>query len=229
MALDYTKLMKKLRPSLDGEDTLTLRVGVVDAVNTDGTADVAISGIILTGVPRLAEASVMEGAVVQMISYRGSLMIIGRSADSAESDGVGMWARAQATSSQTAIGISLTALLTTASVTFIRNRVYEMKTHGGVSHGTANTYADLRVFKSAGAQLGEYYRFPITAANAAFNATGSGVYFSVSDAGNVTGAVQLQGSFSVAGGSHFASAGTPRNLEVYDVGDISKFPGVPTW
>jgi hypothetical protein len=78
MALDYTKLVQKLTPPRDGEDTLRLRVGTVTTVNANGTLDITMSsGILVPGVPKLATAYAPAGAVVQMISFRGSLMVIG--------------------------------------------------------------------------------------------------------------------------------------------------------
>jgi hypothetical protein len=76
--LDYTNLLKKLVPEDDGEDFLRLRVGTVNAVNANGTLDITMSsGVIVPSVPKLASAYAPVGAVVQMISFRGSLMVIG--------------------------------------------------------------------------------------------------------------------------------------------------------
>lgn len=76
--LDYTNLLKKLVPEDDGEDFLRLRVGTVNAVNANGTLDITMSsGVIVPSVPKLATAYAPVGAVVQMISFRGSLMVIG--------------------------------------------------------------------------------------------------------------------------------------------------------
>jgi hypothetical protein len=76
--IDYTKLVEKLTPTLDAEDTLRLRVGTVTTVNANGTLDITMSsGILVPGVPKLATAYAPAGSVVQMISFRGSLMAIG--------------------------------------------------------------------------------------------------------------------------------------------------------
>lgn len=76
--LDYTNLLKKLIPEDDGEDFLRLRVGTVNAVNANGTLDITMSsGVIVPSVPKLATAYAPVGAVVQMLSQRGSLMVIG--------------------------------------------------------------------------------------------------------------------------------------------------------
>jgi hypothetical protein len=79
--LDYTKILKKLTPDRDGEPHTHLRVGVVNAVNSNGTVDVLMSGtVVIPGVPRLNSARVAVGTVVQMISFRGSLLVLGPSA-----------------------------------------------------------------------------------------------------------------------------------------------------
>ena len=76
--MDYTALLKKLTPDQDGEPHTRLRTGVVDAVNANGTLDILMSGgIIVPGVPKLATAYAPPGATVQMISSRGSLLVIG--------------------------------------------------------------------------------------------------------------------------------------------------------
>jgi hypothetical protein len=76
--IDYTSLLKKLSPDRDGEPHTHLRTGTVDAVNSDGTLDIMMSGgIIVPSVPKLATAYAPDGAAVQMISLRGSLLVIG--------------------------------------------------------------------------------------------------------------------------------------------------------
>jgi hypothetical protein len=82
--VDYTALLKKLTPDRDGEPHTYLRTGVVNAVNTNGTLDILMSsGVIVPGVPKLATAYAPNGATVQMISFRGSLLVIGSSGTSA--------------------------------------------------------------------------------------------------------------------------------------------------
>jgi hypothetical protein len=75
--LDYTKLIKKLVPEQDGEDRLRLRTAVVDDVNADGTVDILLSGILIESVPRLGSAYVEDGGQVQVLSYRGGLLVLG--------------------------------------------------------------------------------------------------------------------------------------------------------
>lgn len=225
---NLTKLRKKLIPTPDGQDVLRLRSGVVSAVNSDGTCDVVLAGTTVEDVPRLAEASVAVGAVVQMLTYRGSLLIIGRSASGGQTAGLGLWARGQSTSASSAITSTtpVTTGLATNTVTFVKNRVYECRTNGGVSNATANSYADLRPYRTGGAQLGEWYRFP-TPSNAVFNASAGGIYFTPT--ANVSGGVTLYAATSAGSLTHYGNAGSPRNIEVWDVGDASQFPGIATW
>jgi len=85
--IDYTKLRKKLIPEPDGEPPVVMRTGTVDAVNADGTVDVEMSsGVILPDIPRLADIEVSVGLVVNIISFRGSLLVIGASAGSGTPD-----------------------------------------------------------------------------------------------------------------------------------------------
>lgn len=78
--LDYTGLLKKLTPDRDGEPHTHLRVGTVNAVNSDGTLDIMMSGgIIVPSVPKLANVYAGIGVAVQMISFRGSLLVLGPS------------------------------------------------------------------------------------------------------------------------------------------------------
>lgn len=225
---NLTKLRKKLIPPPDGQDVLRLRAGVVSAVNSDGTCDVVLAGATVPGVPRLQEASVAVSAVVQLLSYRGSLLIIGRSASGGQTAGLGLWARGQSTSASSGITSTtpVTTGLVTNTVTFVKNRVYECRTHGGVSNATANSYADLRPYRNTGTQLGEWFRFP-TPSNAVFNASAGGIYFT--PAANVSGAVALYAATSAGTLTHYGNSGTPRNIEVWDVGDASQFSGIATW
>ena len=76
--MDYTRMLEKLIPTVDGEDKLRLRTGTVDAVNADGTLDIEMSdGLILPNVNKLVSAYAPAGAVVQIIVFRGALLVIG--------------------------------------------------------------------------------------------------------------------------------------------------------
>lgn len=76
--IDYTALLKKLTPDRDGEPFTHLRTAVVDAVNSDGTVDLEMSGgIIVPDVSKLDSAHVEVNTVVQVISFRGSMLVLG--------------------------------------------------------------------------------------------------------------------------------------------------------
>lgn len=75
--IDYTKLLDKLSPQPGGEDTIRLRSGVVDTVNADGTADVALSGVVVPDIPVWGSVEVAAGVVVSVISYLGQLIVAG--------------------------------------------------------------------------------------------------------------------------------------------------------
>lgn len=223
-----SKIKRDLLGEQDGQDVLRLRVGVVSAVNADGTCDVVVAGATVPAVPRLQEATVSVGGIVQMLSYRGSLLIIGRAASTGRSAGLGLWARGQSTGSSS-LTTTLASVLTTNTVTFVQNRVYEIRTHGGVTNSNANSYVDLRAYRAGPATLiGEFFRFPTPVANVVFNATGGGIYFTPS--ADVSGAVALYAAGSTASGAaHQGAAGTFRNIEVYDVGEANEFSGIATW
>jgi len=223
-----SKIKQDLLGKQDGQDVLRLRVGIVTVVNADGTCDVTVAGVTVPEVPRLQEASVSVGAIVQMLSYRGSLMIIGRAATGSQSAGLGIWARGQ-TQGSSSLTAGLASVLVTNTVTFVANRVYEVRTHGGVTNSNSNSYADLRAYRAGPATLlGEFFRYPTPVANIVVNATGSGIYFTPT--ADVSGAVALYAAASTAsGGAHQGASGTYRNIEVYDVGDVTAYPGVTTW
>jgi len=79
MTLDYTKLLRKLTPEtqVGGDPGLQLRTGTVTALAADGTATVTLNGGSVPNVPVLGNVSLVVGAVVQMLSQRGSLLILG--------------------------------------------------------------------------------------------------------------------------------------------------------
>jgi hypothetical protein len=88
--IDYTTLLKKLTPDRDGEPHTHLRTAVVDAENADGTVDLEMSGgVIVPNVSKLDSARVAVGTVVQVISFRGSLLVLGPVSAGAISNGSG--------------------------------------------------------------------------------------------------------------------------------------------
>lgn len=75
--IDYTKLLDALDPETDGEDPLRRRTAIVDEVNSDGTLDIILSGVIIENVPRLATVGAVEGDAVQVQTNLGSLLVVG--------------------------------------------------------------------------------------------------------------------------------------------------------
>lgn len=228
--IDYTKILEKLNPSSDGEDYLRLRSGIVMAINTDGTVDVQISGVTIVGVQRIADASLAVGAVVQILSYRGGLLVLGRTASSDASSGLGLWARVSSIVDSAAIPTSFTTVLTTPVRTFVRNRVYDCRMLGGVNTATTGTsYAGFQAWRTGPDTLiGDYFAIPITGSGAVFRAAGGGVLFTPGSV-DVTGQVSLKMRHSAATVFHKVATGTPRYLEVWDVGDVSQFDNVTVW
>lgn len=83
--IDFTKLREKLDPDPGGEDQLRIRTGVVVTDNADGTVDITLSGVLVPGVPKLADAGTIlaAGATVQVLTLRGGSLILGASAGTA--------------------------------------------------------------------------------------------------------------------------------------------------
>ena len=84
-ATDYTRLLEKIVPKTDGEDVLRLRAAPVVEINADGTADITLSGVTVTDVPVVGSSlSLVVGRTVQVLTYRGALLILGHTDDGAE-------------------------------------------------------------------------------------------------------------------------------------------------
>lgn len=123
--IDYSKLLRKLNPEPGGEDILRLRTGVVDAVNANGTLDVGISGLVVPGVPRLSNITAAVGDIVQVISFRGALLVIGAVAG----DAAGRVSNRINTSVRTSnsSGFTTTETVTdTVTATLVAGRVYKI-------------------------------------------------------------------------------------------------------
>lgn len=77
---NLTKLRKKLIPPPDGQDVAKLRAGIVTAIGSDGTVTLSLNGSSIAGVPVLNGAGdILVGRAVQVLSYRGSLLVLGTS------------------------------------------------------------------------------------------------------------------------------------------------------
>lgn len=81
MPIDYTKLRRKLAPEsqIGGDPGLQIRVGTIAAINSDGTVTLTFSGVNVPGVNVLSGAIFGVGSVVQVLSFRGSMLVLGAS------------------------------------------------------------------------------------------------------------------------------------------------------
>lgn len=80
MPIDLSKIKNKLNPPPDGQDVLRLKVGVVSAIDSStGSVTVTMNGVDIPSVPVLGSARFIVGASVQVLSYRGSLLVLGSS------------------------------------------------------------------------------------------------------------------------------------------------------
>lgn len=77
MPIDLTQIKKKILPPQDGQDELKLRTGTVSAVNVDGTVNLTLNGVTVPSVPVISGVTVSASQVVQVLTYRGSLMVLG--------------------------------------------------------------------------------------------------------------------------------------------------------
>jgi hypothetical protein len=73
--MDYTRTLNRLEPAPDGESALRHRSAVVTAINSDGTVDIDLSGVAVVGVSSLVFAGI--GEVVQVVAWKGDLLVIG--------------------------------------------------------------------------------------------------------------------------------------------------------
>lgn len=156
MGIDYTRLLEKLNPDPGAEDTLRLRVATVTTINANGTVDITMSsGVIVPGVPRLSSASVSVGNVVQVISQRGSLLIIGTVAGGGS--GGGMTSNRLATTIRTSSSSSITAetLMDTVAAELVSGKVYRITYDAGFTSATAldTVFLRLRENNLVGTQL----------------------------------------------------------------------------
>lgn len=77
--INLSKIKKKLNPEPDGQGPLRLQSATVSAIASDGTVDITLNGATVTDVPVLGSARFVNGQAVQVLSYRGSLLILGGS------------------------------------------------------------------------------------------------------------------------------------------------------
>ena len=154
MPIDLSKIKQKINPKPDGQDVARMRTAIVDAVNTDGTIDILLSGIVVTQIPRLAGTTFVAGDTAQLISYRGSLLAIGVVAESAEARTSNRVQTTPRTSNSASIGLTET---TVDSVTadLVNGRTYKVVWATRYATGTAGdtVFLRLRPDNSSGTQM----------------------------------------------------------------------------
>lgn len=139
---------------------------------------------------------------------------------------------AKASSTAILAGVTVAAgetdALVTASTAFYGGRAYEVTMRGGVRSGTAGGAAQLRLRKTTagGADLGEFFRTPITIANTVFGAFGSRVFI-VASGNPVNAQIALTIQANVNTVDHFATATSPREIVIRDVGSANDYPDAP--
>lgn len=155
MPIDLTKIKNKINPPPDGQDVARLKTAVVAAYDSaDGTVDITLNGTTITNVPVLSGAAFAVGSNVQVLSYRGSLLIIGAS-------GVGAQAveATGSTSNGTTTSTSYTNTLTTTGihgVAFVAPPSGKVQFIGRSSGGssTVGQYAQLDYEVKTGSTVG---------------------------------------------------------------------------
>lgn len=75
--IDYTKLIEKIVPEQDGPSPVHLRKATVIAVGSD-TADITLSGVTVEDVDVLGGAQLEVGSLVQVLTGRGVMLILGK-------------------------------------------------------------------------------------------------------------------------------------------------------
>lgn len=162
--LDYTALLKKLRPDRDGEPYTSMRTGVVDVINSDGTLDIEMSGVIVPNVPRLDTVNVATGSVVHMIVFRGSLLVIGRTSDA----GGRIIAYASETTDSTAGASGVEVSIIQVTGTLQNGRAYRVWAEFHATPGSAGVAGAVRIREGSGiagtASREKYADFPNTGA-----------------------------------------------------------------
>ena len=81
--IDWTKALERIVPSPDGEPPTHLRTATVNAVNSDGTLDIVLSGVVIPNIPVVAGVEVLTGQDVNVLARRGGLLVLGPTANAA--------------------------------------------------------------------------------------------------------------------------------------------------
>jgi hypothetical protein len=86
---DPTLLLNKITPKKDAEPKVGLRTATVNAVNGNGTVNIVLDGVILTGRPVVGSAVVFSvGQVVNVLTGLGTLLVLGGTASSGATSGL---------------------------------------------------------------------------------------------------------------------------------------------
>lgn len=70
-------VLQKLVPQKDGEPYTVHRTALVDAVNSDGTVDILLSGVLIPGVPCVSGGILTVGRAVNVLAWGGGLLVLG--------------------------------------------------------------------------------------------------------------------------------------------------------
>jgi hypothetical protein len=145
MAIDYTKLLQKLDPSDNGKDAIRFRKGIIDAVNSNGTVDVGVSGVVVPGVQVLAGATVTAGAQVWIHTWNGALYVLGRPATTT-AEVTGPITRV-ATTVATAVSSNFTAeaVVMTVTAPLVSGRTYRVTMDARFAAATAGNDVFTRI------------------------------------------------------------------------------------
>lgn len=161
--IDITRMLAKIVPEEDGEDVLRKRTGTVVEINADSTVDVSMDGVTVENVPALASAVVEPGGTVEMLSYRGGLLILGSVGRMPELRIATSGASAPETGTTTS-GTFVTSLTTSGSfgISFVAppSGIVQVTVKAAAQNNTANGYAllDFQVREGATVNAGTIIR-----------------------------------------------------------------------
>lgn len=158
-----SKIKKKLLPPTDGTDVLRLRTAVVAAIGSDGTVDITLSGATITDVPVLGSARFAVGSVVQVASYRGSLIILGPAAPTVGNIAANTYSSTDTGTTTSATFVTSLSVGTAATgVTFIApaSGIVAVIARAAASNDTAGSYAlmDFQVREGSTLNAGSVFR-----------------------------------------------------------------------
>jgi len=146
-----------------------------------------------------------------------------------DTDGLELQLRPQSAysaSASSAIGTTITAILTLTGCVLTTGRAYSVENVGGVVADTTGRYADFALFKTstAGTQLAAFFRTPqVGGPGVQTNCYGK-VYIRNSTAANLTFDLVLSIVASAGTVTHYATSTFLRSLVVTDVGAATDWP-----